>query len=893
MSKMEYNETCSLEELGTYFLPGTHEYDWPVGVRILLYAVLLAWLFTGVAIIANVFMEGIEQITAAEKTVKRKDGTEEKVRVWNPSIANLSLMALGSSAPEIVLNIIEVVGAIGGGNFVESTKKGEEGLYMEGSLGPGTIVGSAAFNLLVIIGICTMAIPAQQRRKIDAMSSYVWTAFWAVAAYLWLVIILMGSTPNIVDFWEALLTLIYFPIMLLVAYKLDIEAWPGACIRMMPSKRAVSPRESSATRIVPGDPAATNAPFKPDGKTGRGGVLRMLQRRSSMNLRYKVDTSPFKAGKLPDQLDIEEAMKIVNAMQAEGSDEKLSAQQIKAIGQTLKGKSKSEQRRESSFLSIFSLCGLRKKKHVDDGLSEEDRLLLKMRLLAPSALQDGGANVIGMPARFESLNYSIMESCGTVKIGVVLPKGFWGESTSGTKAAPIKIGIRTRDGSGKNSANAGDDYEPKCEIMTFEPGELRQEISIKIIDDSSYEPDETFEVGLSSPLNLRLAGMNPSASVYDWSEEHRCSVLIIDDDQPGELSWEKLENRISETGNVMRLKILRKNGANGDVTVNVRTYSGTAIEDRDFKPVNEWVTLLSGQTETIIEIPIINDEATEGDEHLLVKLEQPGGGARISEGMDATKVWISDDDERKAYMQMVTETLNDALKDEEEEPKTYAQQFKKAVTFDREAGVVDNVSFVITMPFNVVFACVPPAHWGGGWPCFLVALGFIALVTMFISDTASVLGCLLGLSPAINAITLVALGTSLPDTFASKSAAVSDSNADASIGNVTGSNAVNVMLGLGMPWLVATIYCEFMKDTKFVVRSGDLGLSVVVYVVCALICLAVLQARRVYEGGELGGFNARGKYATGMFFILLWLLYVAICWSNNVANYVPFAKSDE
>ena len=30
-----------------------------------------------------------------------------KVNVWNPTVANLTLMALGSSAPEILLNVIE------------------------------------------------------------------------------------------------------------------------------------------------------------------------------------------------------------------------------------------------------------------------------------------------------------------------------------------------------------------------------------------------------------------------------------------------------------------------------------------------------------------------------------------------------------------------------------------------------------------------------------------------------------------------------------------------------------------------------------------------------------------------------------------------------------------
>merc|ERR1712050_25872 len=68
------------------------------------------------------------------------------------------------------------------------------------------------------------------------------------------------------------------------------------------------------------------------------------------------------------------------------------------------------------------------------------------------------------------------------------------------------------------------------------------------------------------------------------------------------------------------------------------------------------------------------------------------------------------------------------------------------------------------------------------------------------------LGCVMGVRDEITAITLVALGTSLPDTFASKHAAIEDPFADACVGNVTGSNSVNVFLGLGLTWVVGSIY---------------------------------------------------------------------------------------
>ena len=48
----------------------------------------------------------------------------------------------------------------------------------------------------------------------------------------------------------------------------------------------------------------------------------------------------------------------------------------------------------------------------------------------------------------------------------------------------------------------------------------------------------------------------------------------------------------------------------------------------------------------------------------------------------------------------------------------------------------------------------------------------------------------------------------MPDLFASRVAAQEDPTADASIVNVTGSNSVNVFLGLGLPWTLASIYWE-------------------------------------------------------------------------------------
>ena len=59
-------------------------------------------------------------------------------------------MALGSSAPEILLNVIETISTLG--------KKA-------GELGPSTIVGSAAFNFLIISGVSIYAVNSDNDKR--------------------------------------------------------------------------------------------------------------------------------------------------------------------------------------------------------------------------------------------------------------------------------------------------------------------------------------------------------------------------------------------------------------------------------------------------------------------------------------------------------------------------------------------------------------------------------------------------------------------------------------------------------------------------------------------------------------------------------------------------------
>jgi solute carrier family 8 (sodium/calcium exchanger) len=210
------------ECVGDTFLPAfPDEVDYNPFIRGIFYFIGMVWFFLGISISADKFMESISVITSKKKKLVI-EGQELEVLVWNETVANLTLMALGSSAPEILLATIETV-ALG---------------FEAGELGPGTIVGSAAFNLLIISGICVIAVPKRNEdhpdeepgiRYVKEVGVFSITSFFGMFAYIWLLMVLAVISPDEVELWEALVTLSFFPILVLVAYAQDRKLFQKCC----------------------------------------------------------------------------------------------------------------------------------------------------------------------------------------------------------------------------------------------------------------------------------------------------------------------------------------------------------------------------------------------------------------------------------------------------------------------------------------------------------------------------------------------------------------------------------------------------------------------------------------------------------------------------------------
>uniref|UniRef100_A0A8C2WUH8 Solute carrier family 8 member 2a n=1 Tax=Cyclopterus lumpus TaxID=8103 RepID=A0A8C2WUH8_CYCLU len=823
--------------------------------RAVVYFLCLMYIFLGVSIIADRFMASIEVITSQEKevTITKPNGerTVTTVRVWNETVSNLTLMALGSSAPEILLSVIEVVGH----NF------------NAGELGPSTIVGSAAFNMFVIIGLCVWVIPNEESRKIKHLRVFFITAFWSIFAYIWLYLILAVISPGIVEVWEAVVTLLYFPVCVILAWIADRRL----LFYKYMHKRYRADKRHGIVVEMEGDLAPKGIDVIMDSKLSVGGAHWGSRSVDETNCRRE-----------------ETVVRILKDLKEKHPDKDLDQLIEMANYSALVHQKKSRAFYRVQATRMMIGAGNILRKHA----AEHAR-----RSVGQEADKATCSHIC-----FESAQYQCTENCGSLSLGVIL-EGGTGQNT-------FYVDYCTENG----SANAGADYEFNEGTLVFKPGESHKEIKVGILDDDIFEEDEHFFVRLR---NLRLEEGSPEGMGTPpkgrLAEPLVATVTILDDDHAGIFTFGQRMLRVSESTGTLAVTVVRNSGSRGTVAMPYRTEDGSAKAGVDYEHAVGELEFINEQTSQILQVRIINVEEYEKQENFFIVLEDPKwlkrglSGVMIVKDEELLGNPTPEEEEARRISEMgkpilgehsrlevvieesceFKNTVDKLLRDTNLAvvlgTHSWREQFIGAVTVsagDEDEGqeqrlpnCFDYFMHILCVFWKILFACVPPTEYWNGWACFIVSISVIGFLTAIIGDLASHFGCTVGLRDTVTAVVFVALGTSLPDTFASKVAATQDQYADACVGNVTGSNAVNVFLGIGVAWSIAAIYWQ-VKGKVFRVDPGSLAFSVTLFTIFAFFAMGVLMLRRRPSiGGELGGPRIY-KVLTSLFLFGLWFLYV-------------------
>ncbi|CAM6001535.1 unnamed protein product, partial [Sphagnum balticum] len=820
-------------------------------------------------------MAAIEVITSQERDVivtSKTTGEKQiiSVRVWNETVSNLTLMALGSSAPEILLSIIEIYSL----NFEA------------GDLGPSTIVGSAAFNMFVIIAICVWSVP-EKAKRIKHLRVFCVTVVFSVLAYIWLLFILVYSSPGIITVTESLLTFLFFPITVLMAFIADrrLLLYKYLSKHYRVGRGGLTTSNGVDGHVGSGSP--DDVEMANGGDTPKVNGVALVGNIKNIPL---IDASNSDLREF--ETDREECIAILKQLRSKHPDASNDELEELARHEVIRMKPKSRAFYRMQLSHKLIGAGKRLKHHfrqaIIDDFQEEKEDLVK-----------DGEEIIKI--YFNPASYTIMEDVGKVSVTV---------SRDGADLnSTIICDYITEDGTAKKDQ----DYKPVAGEITFGPGEAHKQITIEVINDELYEEDEYFFVRIFAPRYLNpqseKEGKRPEIVIQ---EPVQAKIIILDDDHSGVFSFKSPSVVVTESSGDAKISVSRFIGARGRVTVPYNTISGSAKDGTDFVSSSGKLVFENNESSKDISIRIIDNEAYEKNVTFSLELGEPireskpnlksgktsskdpnAGAPKLGE-VTSCLVRIR---ESKEFKETVNKLIKRARTVSAISSTSWEEQFIDAVKVPRyeatpdkdddvdqdvevrvetgEKSILAYVAHYLTLFWKILFAFVPPPTLYNGWACFIVSIIVIGLLTALIGDLASHFGCSIGLKDSVTAISIVALGTSVPDTFASKIAAQNDVFADSSVGNVTGSNAVNVFLGIGVAWLWASVY-HAIKGTEFRVDPGSLGFSVTIFCIFAFICSAVLLLRRnKIVGGELGG-PMKFKLPTTILFVSLWLLYVLL-----------------
>jgi len=139
------------------------------------------------------------------------------------------------------------------------------------------------------------------------------------------------------------------------------------------------------------------------------------------------------------------------------------------------------------------------------------------------------------------------------------------------------------------------------------------------------------------------------------------------------------------------------------------------------------------------------------------------------------------------------------------------------------------------------------------WLVFFVSILFIAGLSWVLVESAVAISVILHIPAVIIGLTVLAAGTSIPDLMSSIIVA-RQGRGGMAISNAIGSNIFDILIGLGLPWLIVTIGGKIIP-----VATENLNSSIILLFATVIAVLGFLMAKK-WHINKLAGFSLIGIY---------------------------------
>lgn len=175
---------------------------------------------------------------------------------------------------------------------------------------------------------------------------------------------------------------------------------------------------------------------------------------------------------------------------------------------------------------------------------------------------------------------------------------------------PIEVSYATSNGTATTA-----DYVSASDTLWFSPGQTSLSFVVMVRSDLLNEPNETFFVNLSNPVNATISDSQGVGTIVD-NKPHFTITDVT-----------KAEGKSGNTAFIFTVTLSKP--STQTITVSYQTENGTAQAGSDYTATSGTLTFSPGQTSKTITVNVKGDKTVEGNETFFVRLFNASTNALI------------------------------------------------------------------------------------------------------------------------------------------------------------------------------------------------------------------------------------------------------------------------
>ncbi|MBX7187700.1 MAG: hypothetical protein K1Y01_21340 [Vicinamibacteria bacterium] len=175
--------------------------------------------------------------------------------------------------------------------------------------------------------------------------------------------------------------------------------------------------------------------------------------------------------------------------------------------------------------------------------------------------------------------------------------------------APASVAYATANG----TALSGSDYTPTSGTLSFAAGEVVKLVTVPILGDATFEPNETFTVNLSAPSGATIADGTGVGTILN---DDLSTISVT--------NYAISEGTGAGTTNLAFTVVLSATSAS-TITVDYATANGSAAAGSDYTSTAGTLSFPPGAASLVVSVPVVRDAIVEPDETVLLNLSNATG----------------------------------------------------------------------------------------------------------------------------------------------------------------------------------------------------------------------------------------------------------------------------